>query len=242
MQAEGERGDHAEVSAATAQRPEQVGVLRFGRRHHAPVGQHDLGLQQVVDGQAVLAGQVAVAAAQGEPADAGGGDDAGRRRQTVSVGRAVHLRPCRAALDAGDAPVGVHVDAVHRRQVDDEAALDGTETGTVVAAPADGDREVRRPRELEGARDVGWSDPQRTITAGRLSIMALCSARASSYPGVVGQDHLGRPTRPRSSSVAVVRAHAAHLLLASWVLMPRRYEAAKSHVMTTTKHFRGTQR
>ena len=193
MQAERERGDHAEVSAAAAQRPEQVGVLGFGRRHHAAVGQHELGLQQVVDGQAVLAGQVAVAAAEGEAADPGGGDDAGRRRQTVRVGRAVHLTPGRAALDPGGAPVGVHVDAVHRRQIDDEAALDGAETRAVVAAPADGDREVRRPRELESGRDVGGGsaahDHRRPLVDH-----GVVERPGLVVSGVVGQDYL--PAQP----------------------------------------------
>src|SRR3984885_12738553 len=103
----------------------------------------------------MLAGQVAVAATQGEAADPGGGDDAGRGRQTVRMGRTVHLCPCRSALNAGDAPVGVDVDAVHPRQVDDKATLDGAKTGAIVAAPTNGDREFRLSRELESGRDVG---------------------------------------------------------------------------------------
>ena len=55
MQPERERGDHAEVAAAAAHRPEQVGVLLGAGRDEAAVGQHHVGRQQVVDGQAVLA-------------------------------------------------------------------------------------------------------------------------------------------------------------------------------------------
>ena len=45
-------------------RPEQVGVLRFGRGDEAAVGQHHVRFEQIVDGEPVLAAEIAVAAAQ----------------------------------------------------------------------------------------------------------------------------------------------------------------------------------
>ena len=44
----------------------------------APIGQHDVGLEQVVDRQPALAGQVSEPAAERQPADTGGRDDAAR--------------------------------------------------------------------------------------------------------------------------------------------------------------------
>ena len=55
VQLEEEAGDDAEIAAAAAQRPEQVGVLLLAGGDEAAVGQHDVGLEQIVDGQAVLA-------------------------------------------------------------------------------------------------------------------------------------------------------------------------------------------
>ncbi|WP_236589914.1 GntR family transcriptional regulator [Ramlibacter aurantiacus] len=55
MQAEGEPGHHAEVASPAAQRPEQLGVLVLVRHADAAVGQHDLGVDEVVAGQPVLA-------------------------------------------------------------------------------------------------------------------------------------------------------------------------------------------
>ena len=45
VQAEQERGDDAEVAAAAAERPEEVGVLVGVRPHVTAVRQHDLGVE-----------------------------------------------------------------------------------------------------------------------------------------------------------------------------------------------------
>jgi hypothetical protein len=48
VEAEIERGDHAEVAAATSQRPEQIGVLILGRAQQLAVGRHDVDGKEVV--------------------------------------------------------------------------------------------------------------------------------------------------------------------------------------------------
>src|SRR5215468_5283041 len=67
---EQERGDDAEVAASTTQRPQKVLVVPLVGSHKSAIGQHDVGGEQVVDGQAVFAGQVSQPAAQGKPASA----------------------------------------------------------------------------------------------------------------------------------------------------------------------------
>ena len=68
---EDERRDHAEVAAATAtQRPEQVGVLFVVAVNDAPVSQHDLGAEQVIAGQTVLAAEDSEATTEGRAGDA----------------------------------------------------------------------------------------------------------------------------------------------------------------------------
>ena len=52
-----EPGHDADVAAAAADRPEQVGVALLVDRQDAAVGGDDLGRDQVVDRHAVLAGQ-----------------------------------------------------------------------------------------------------------------------------------------------------------------------------------------
>jgi len=72
VELEHETGDDAEIAAAAAERPEQVGVLFLARGDEAAVGEHNIGLDQIVDGEAVFARQIAVAAAQRQAGDAGG--------------------------------------------------------------------------------------------------------------------------------------------------------------------------
>ena len=91
MQLEEEGGHHAEVAAAAAQRPEEIGVFRLAGRDEAAVGQHDVGLEQIVDGQPELAGEMTDAAAEGDAADPGGGDDAAGGAQTEGVGGMVQI-------------------------------------------------------------------------------------------------------------------------------------------------------
>jgi hypothetical protein len=74
--AERERGDDAEIAAAAAQRPEQVAVRGRAGRDERPVGEHDVGFEQVVDGQAETPGQVADAAAERKSANSSGGKEA----------------------------------------------------------------------------------------------------------------------------------------------------------------------
>jgi len=78
VQAELKLGDDAEVAAAAADAPEQVGVLTLAGAHDPPVGQHHLGRNEVVAGQAVLRRGPAVSAAGGETTEPGGGDAAAR--------------------------------------------------------------------------------------------------------------------------------------------------------------------
>src|SRR3546814_4155031 len=52
VEAEFERGDHAEVAAAAPQRPEQVGVLVLRRPQPLALGRHDVDGEQVVDREA----------------------------------------------------------------------------------------------------------------------------------------------------------------------------------------------
>jgi hypothetical protein len=123
MQGELERGHDAEVAAAAPQRPQQVGVLVRAGAHQLSVGGHELGGEQVVAGEPVLALEPARAAAQREPGHAGRGDAASGGGELVGLAGAVDVGPGRTAADAGDSPRGVDLDGVQAAQVDDEAAV-----------------------------------------------------------------------------------------------------------------------
>src|SRR5690606_12730990 len=120
---EEEGRDDTEVAAAAPQRPEQIRVLALTRGHEAAVSKYDVGLQQVIDREPVLPGQVAQATSQRQPANAGRRDEAGGRRQPESVGSMVDLAPSRSTLDSYGLRLGVDPDAVHIGQVDDHTSI-----------------------------------------------------------------------------------------------------------------------
>ena len=95
-----ERGDDAEIAAAAAQAPEQFRVLLGARRHQFAVGGDDVGRDEVVAAEPVLAHQPAEPAAQGQPGDAGGRDHPAGAGETESLGLAVVLAPGQAGLGA----------------------------------------------------------------------------------------------------------------------------------------------
>ena len=138
-----EAGHDAEVAAATADRPEQVGMVVGVDLEEPAVGGHDLGAEQVVDRQPELADEIADAAAERDPADADRTGVAEPGRQAVLAdGRRVleggqpALGPCRAAVD-------VDVEALHVGQVEDDPALAHAVTRRAVAAAPDGELRAR---------------------------------------------------------------------------------------------------
>ncbi len=113
----------AEVATASAQSPHEIAVLGVARSHDAAVGEHHFGGDEVVAGQPVLAGQPSDAAVERETGDAGHGDEAQRGRETVLLGGGVELAEQHPRLHAGDPPIGIDVDVLHERQIDDDPAL-----------------------------------------------------------------------------------------------------------------------
>src|SRR5690606_29734079 len=134
--------DDADVAAAAAQRPEQVGVRVGAGFDQATVGGDDVGFDQVVEREAEAAREVAEAAAEGEPGHAGGRDDAGGRGQAEGMRGVVDVAPERATADARGAGLRVDVDVAHGGEVDDQAAIDGALAGDVVAAAANGEGQI----------------------------------------------------------------------------------------------------
>src|SRR5439155_21324206 len=100
------------------------------------VGGDALGRQEVVAREAVLAGEIAGAAAEGQPRDPGGADDAAGRGEPVAVGCFVEHGPRAAAAGPGRPGVGVDDDRLQRAEVDDDAAVVRAEPGSAVAATA----------------------------------------------------------------------------------------------------------
>ena len=149
-----EAGDDAEVAAAAANRPEQVGVLGLAGDQLAPVGGHDLDRDERIDREAVLADEPADAAAEGQPGDADRAGVAERRGQAMGGGRLGELDRGQAGLCPGNPRIGVDVQAAHVGEVEDDAAVDGAVAGEAVAAAADRELELVVAGERDGPCNV----------------------------------------------------------------------------------------
>src|SRR5262245_19304025 len=107
MEAELERGDHAEIAAAAPQRPEQIGVLVLGRPQQLALGRYDVYSEQVVDREALLSHQPADATAEGEPGDSGMAHDSAGGGEAVRLCLVVDVAPQRTTLHPGPAAGGI---------------------------------------------------------------------------------------------------------------------------------------
>lgn len=85
MEPELELGHDAEVAAAPTQTPVEVRVLGLARADHAAVGKDHLERGNVVAGEAVLSGEPAHPAAEGEAADTGVGHVPGGGGKSVQL-------------------------------------------------------------------------------------------------------------------------------------------------------------
>ena len=180
MRLEQEARDHAKVAASSAHGPEEIGVLALAGRDKTAIGQDHIGLEQVVDREAILAREVAGAAAQGEaqrrrwsrrcqrgrPARTRGWRD--RRRPTCSRRRPERFASpdprARSSSSTGRSPA-------RRRRT--------AEAGAIVTAAAN--REQQDPAR---GRNYCGDDVGNVDAAGNqsrpLSIMPLYNWRAAS--------------------------------------------------------------
>ena len=146
MEADAQGGHDAEVAAAAAQRPQQVG-LRVGAGGHAPpVRQHDFGAEQVVRRQAAGTAERAVAAAQAQAGHADRAAVAHCRDQAVGAGGGGHILGPGAARDSGHKRSRVHRHIPHPGEVDDEPIVAQGAPRPVVPAAAHRQLQAVAPR------------------------------------------------------------------------------------------------
>ena len=195
-----EPGDDAEVAAAAADGPEEVLVLIGARVDDPAVGRDELHREQAVDRQAVLAHEVADAAAERQAGDT-------HRRRVAERGREAELgRRLRvlARRQAGTGPRdlgrGIDVEALELGGVDDHAVVDHRVAGDAVPAAADRDLEAAGPGEPDRPRHVlrvGDPDDGRgTAIDGRIVELARVVVR-----GVARQDDVSAEGRAEGGEV-----------------------------------------
>ncbi len=155
VQPELETGGHAKVPAAAAERPEQVGVVTGVHMQEPAVCGDDFGGQQAVDGETVLADQVAHTAAQCDPADAHRAGVAEPEGQAVGVCHGSELTGGQTRLNPGRAVSGVDVQPAQLLEIENDAAFADAVTGAAVTAAADGQLQAglaRRARRCKPRR------------------------------------------------------------------------------------------
>ncbi len=144
-----ELGDHAEIAAPAAHRPEQIRVLARARVQHLAVRAHDLDRLQVVASQAVLAHQATHPAAQCQPGDARVRRGSQRGGESHRLHLAIELAQQHAALRPTETSLRVDLDSLHGRHIDHQPAVASGLTRKAVAAPAHRREQLMRPRERD---------------------------------------------------------------------------------------------
>ena len=153
--------DDAEVTAAAAQRPEEIRLALGVRLDDGAVGEHDRSCDEVVDRKAARPRQVAHSAAKREPADARSADDPDRHGQAVLVRGVEDILEQRTAADTGQARGRVDGDFAHLREIDHEPFVHRAQAAAVVAAGADGNRQVVLPAVADSSGHVRLVDAVR---------------------------------------------------------------------------------
>ena len=118
------------------------------------VGGHDVSRQQGVDGQAVLADEIADAAAERDPADPDGTGVPEARRQAVGRGGRRVLHRGQSGLGPGRPTLDIDVERLHVAQIQHDAVVDDRVAGSAVAAAADREREAGVTRKRDHVGDV----------------------------------------------------------------------------------------
>ena len=187
VQAVFKRGHSAEIAAATTQRPEQVGVIGGAGGTELAVGRHNIGGEQVVNGQAVLAHEPTEAATESEAGDAGVGDHAAGCGKAEWPGFMVEIGPEHAALRAHGAADGIDLNALHARHVNDDAAVVGAVAGGTMAASSQRDEQPVGADEIDGTPHVGRTRAAQDHCGAAVDV-AVPHAACGVVGGAVGED------------------------------------------------------
>ena len=149
-----EAGDDAEVSAAAANTPEQVGVLGVAGRQVA-VGRDQLGPTAAGRPSGRACASASRSPAEGQTGQSGVGHRPDRNGQGEGLCGAVELAEQDTGLRPHRALLRVHPDLLHRPEVDHDPVVADRQPGKAVASAANGQREGGPSRERDGRADVG---------------------------------------------------------------------------------------
>src|SRR5919199_907335 len=110
-----ERGDDAEVPAASSNRPEEVFVLLNAGRQQLSIRGDYIGREQIVAGKPVFTIKPSDATSEGEPCDTGHRNDPEGSRQPEPLGLVVELAQREARLSFRGSSQRIDPDTFHGR-------------------------------------------------------------------------------------------------------------------------------
>jgi hypothetical protein len=93
--------------------------------------------------------------AQGESANASGGDNTAGRDQAKGMCGVIHISPGTATLNADRTCHGIDANALQTREIDDQTIIAHAKTTGIVAATTHGDEHVVIATEMDRGDDVG---------------------------------------------------------------------------------------
>lgn len=131
-------------------------MLVSARVNELAVGGHQVHAAEVVDGQAVRPGEVALAAAERESGDPGRRDEAAGRREPERLRLGVHVAPGCTRADRRGPGGRTDPDRIHRAEVEHQAAVAADRgPGEAVTAALDRERQLVLAGERDPGNDVG---------------------------------------------------------------------------------------
>jgi hypothetical protein len=154
VQAEIQPRDHAEVAAATPDRPKQVLVPARPEFKDLAVCGHELRPDHIVAGCAEEAACSRITAGERQAGNADVPTAAHRRDEPGCQRVGEQILDPRAASNRRDTPVRINADRVERGEVNLQRAVGNPESRIAVPAPADRNRSPVLPRELYTAPHV----------------------------------------------------------------------------------------
>ncbi len=150
-----EAGDDAEVTPTAAQCPEEIRVVIGIHMEQVAIRGDDVHRQQVVDGEAVLAHEIADAAAQRDAADAHRTRIAKPDREAMRARRGGDFRRRQARFGPHGRSIDIDLQPLHARQVEHDAAIRNAKTRHTVTAAADREFQACGARNRDDPRNVG---------------------------------------------------------------------------------------
>jgi hypothetical protein len=195
----------AEVPAASAQAPQEVGVLVGARLDELAAGRHYVRRHEVVASCPVLAREPAQPATERQPGDAGHRDVPGRRGQAKGLRLAVQPASNRPGSARARRPTGSTLISFSPERSMTSPSSQAALPATLWPPPRTASG---RPcsRAKATAAITSATSPQRVISAGRLSIIPFQTCRAKSYRAACGR-RSSPPKAPLSSDRGFVELH-----------------------------------